>query len=116
MFGTKIKILLGMTVIFIGTVTIAYLTVSLFPAAALAQENSNIDPGVLQWGFIAAALATGLSALGAAFAVATVGAAGIGAVAEKPEVFGRALVFVGLAEGIAIYGLIISIMILNRLG
>jgi V/A-type H+-transporting ATPase subunit K len=47
--------------------------------------------------------------------VATVGAAAIGAVAEKPEVFGRALVFVGLAEGIAIYGLIISIMILNRL-
>ena len=116
MFRTKIKILLGMTVIFIGSATLAYLTVALFPAEALAQEIGNVDPIVMKWGFIAAALATGLSALGAAFAVATVGAAGIGAVAEKPEVFGRALVFVGLAEGIAIYGLIISIMILNRLG
>jgi V/A-type H+-transporting ATPase subunit K len=40
----------------------------------------------------------------------------MGAVAEKPELAGRALVFVGLAEGIAIYGLIVAIMILGRLG
>lgn len=116
MFRTKVKILFGMAAIFMAAAALAYLTVGLFPPEALAQENSNIDPGVLQWGFIAAALATGLSALGAAFAVAAVGAAAVGAVAEKPEVFGRALVFVGLAEGIAIYGLIISIMIFNRLG
>lgn len=74
-----------------------------------------VDPGVLQWGYMAAALATGLSALAAGIAVGGVGAAAIGAIAEKPELFGRTLVFVGLAEGIAIYGLIISIMILNRL-
>jgi V/A-type H+-transporting ATPase subunit K len=48
--------------------------------------------------------------------VAQVGSAGVGALAEKPELFGRILVMVGLAEGIAIYGLIISILILNRLG
>ena len=41
-------------------------------------------------------------------------AAAVGTIAEKPESFGRALIFVGLAEGIAIYGLIISFMILNR--
>jgi V/A-type H+-transporting ATPase subunit K len=45
-----------------------------------------------------------------------VGSAGIGAIAEKPELFGRVLVLVGLAEGIAIYGLIVSILILNRTG
>jgi V/A-type H+-transporting ATPase subunit K len=47
--------------------------------------------------------------------VAVVGAASVGAMAERPEVAARALIFVGLAEGIAIYGLIISVMILGRL-
>ena len=47
--------------------------------------------------------------------MAKVGTAAIGALAEKPELFGRLLIFVGLAEGIAIYGLIVSILILNRL-
>lgn len=67
------------------------------------------------FGLIAAALATGLAALGAGYAVAVVGAAALGAITERPETFGRALIFVGLAEGIAIYGLIISIMILARI-
>ncbi|HTQ74253.1 MAG TPA: ATP synthase subunit C, partial [Burkholderiales bacterium] len=62
-----------------------------------------------------AGLATGLSSLAAGLAVARVGAAAIGALAEKPELFGRLLIFIGLAEGIAIYGLIVSILILNRL-
>jgi V/A-type H+/Na+-transporting ATPase subunit K len=82
----------------------------------LAVQTSAIDPGVLQWGYLAAALATGLAALGAAFAVASVGAAAVGAMAEKPELFGRVVILVGLAEGIAIYGVIISVLILNRLG
>ena len=68
------------------------------------------------WVFIGAALATGLSSLGAGFAVARLGTAAVGALAEKPDLFGRLLIFIGLAEGIAIYGLIISILILNRLG
>ena len=66
--------------------------------------------------FIAAALATGLSSLGAGWAVAKVGSAAVGALAEKPELFGRLLIFIGLAEGNAIYGLIVSILIPNRLG
>ncbi|KHF26071.1 ATP synthase subunit C [Solemya velum gill symbiont] len=73
-----------------------------------------LPPGVVQWGFLAAALATGLSALGAGIAVASVGSAAIGALAEKPELLGRSLIIIGLAEGIAIYGLIISILILNK--
>lgn len=77
---------------------------------------TDTDPGVLQWGYLAAALATGLAALGAAYAVAVVGAAAVGAIAEKPELFGRVIILVGLAEGIAIYGVIVSVLILNRLG
>ena len=75
----------------------------------------ELDPGILQWGYLAAALATGLSSVGAAYAVAHVGAAAVGALAEKPELFGRLIILVGLSEGIAIYGLIVSILILNRL-
>jgi V/A-type H+-transporting ATPase subunit K len=78
------------------------------PAGGMAAEAWS-------WGLMGAALATGMSSLGAGFAVAKVGAAAIGALAEKPELFGRLLIFVGLAEGIAIYGLIVSILILNRL-
>lgn len=84
-------------------------------AAAAAVETPALVAEAYSWGFLAAALATGLSALGAGFAVATVGAAAIGAIAEKPELLGRSLILVGLAEGIAIYGLIVSILILNRL-
>lgn len=93
-------------------------SVFIVPLLAAPQPalQSVVPPEVMRWGFVTAALAAGLSALGAAYAVAVVGAAAMGAVAEKPEVAGRALVFVGLAEGIAIYGLIIAIMILGRLG
>ena len=78
-------------------------------AAGLAQETSG-DP----YASLAAALAVGIGSLGAAYAVSSTGSAAVGAIAEKPEVFGRALIFVGLAEGVAIYGLIIAFMILNR--
>ncbi len=69
-----------------------------------------------QWGMIAAAVAAGLASLGAGIAVAGVGSAAVGALAEKPELLGRVLIFVGLAEGIAIYGLIVAILILGRTG
>lgn len=93
-------------------------TALLWLSPALAQEAggaASLAPEVVQWGFMAAALATGLSSLAAGYAVATVGSAAIGAIAEKPELLGRVLILVGLAEGIAIYGLIISILILNQL-
>ncbi|SRR5690554_3721310 len=66
-------------------------------------------------GFISAALATGIATLGAGYAVAVVGSAALGAVSEDSSLLGKTLIFVGLAEGIAIYGLIVSIMILGRL-
>lgn len=63
---------------------------------------------------IAAAIAVAGSSIGAAIAVAYTGAAALAAISEKPEIFGRAMVIVGLAEGIAIYGLVIAIALLNR--
>jgi len=67
-------------------------------------------------GLIGAGIVTGLSALAAGIAVAYVGAAAVGAVSEKPEVFGRTIIFVALGEGIAVLGLVIAIMILGVVG
>jgi V/A-type H+/Na+-transporting ATPase subunit K len=94
-----------------GTVLLAWTS-----SAVAAEAPGAAAFGNASYGFLAAAISTALAALGAGFAVAKVGAAAIGALAEKPELFGRLLIFVGLAEGIAIYGLIVSILILNRLG
>ncbi len=91
-------------------------TLALLPAALAEQAAARGLPAeVWTWGLASAALATGLSSLAAGYAVAKLGTAAVGALAEKPDLFGRLLIFVGLAEGIAIYGLIISILILNRL-
>ena len=94
-------------------------TAALWLPGALAEEPARVmaqlDPEIWKWGFITAMLAVGVSSIGAAYAVARVGSAAMGALAEKPELFGRLVIFIGLAEGIAIYGLIVSILILNRL-
>lgn len=66
-------------------------------------------------GFLAAALVTGLSCIGAGIAVAAAAPAAVGAVSEDPNSFGKAMIFVVLGEGVAIYGLLISILILNKI-
>lgn len=86
-------------------VVLAFVNASGF---ALAQEA-----GLASSAPLAAAIATGLAAIGAGIAVGIAGAAAIGAIAEKPELLGRTLIFVGLAEGIVIYGLIVSFIILG---
>ena len=113
----SLKLIVGTAGVLSGIATAAYLSLLLYPPGVnAAGEATAIDPQVLSWGYIAAAIASGVSALAAGIAVAGVGAAAVGAIAEKPELFGRVLLLVGLAEGIAIYGLIIAVMILNRLG
>lgn len=66
-------------------------------------------------GYIAAALATGLSCVGGGIAVASAASAALGAISEDASVLGKSLIFVGLAEGVCLYGLIISFMILGKL-
>ncbi len=87
------------------------------PALTLAQETAGSGERIAtaNWGYIGAALAVGCSTIGAGIAVAMVGSAAMGAVSERPEILGRALIFLGLAEGIAIYGLIVAIMILGKI-
>lgn len=99
----------------VSTLLLWYAPAEAAEAAAGQVAAAGLDPSVLRWGYLAAALATGISSLGAAYAVASVGTAAVGALAEKPELFGRAIILVGLAEGIAIYGVIVSVLILNSL-
>ena len=80
------------------------------------RARAAADAEVAPWAMMAAAIAAGLSTLAAGYAVAVVGSAAVGALAEKPELLGRVLILVGLAEGIAIYGLIVAVLILNRAG
>jgi V/A-type H+-transporting ATPase subunit K len=72
------------------------------------------DTGAGGMALLAAAIAVAGSSIGAAIAVAYTGAAALAAMSERPELFGRAMVIVGLAEGIAIYGLIIAIILIGR--
>lgn len=81
-------------------------------ATAVASITGTTAQGM---GFIAAALATGCSAIGAGIAVAAAAPAAIGAISENSENFGKAIIFVALGEGVAIYGLLISILIINAL-
>lgn len=84
-------------------------------SAAAAQEAGGQPPPDRSMGFLAAAIVCGVSVVAAGVAVAVVGSAAMGAVSEKPEIVGRALLFVGLAEGLGIYGLLVAILILLRL-
>ena len=90
------------------------------PASSSARSSRPRRPTTRQtaddtWAaWLGASIAVAGSALGAAIAVAYTGAAALAAISEKPEIFGRAMVIVGLAEGIAIYGLVIAIILIGR--
>ena len=81
-------------------------------AAEAAGEAASMATGL---GYIAAALVTGLSCIGGGIAVASAASAALGAISEDSSVLGKSLIFVGLAEGVCLYGLIISFMILGQL-
>jgi V/A-type H+-transporting ATPase subunit K len=77
-------------------------------AAGIVAQEAAADP----YASLAAGISTGLAALGAGVAVSGTGAAAIGAIAEKPEPLARSLIIVGLAEGVAMYGLLIAFLVL----
>ena len=81
-----------------------------------AAESAASDPGFATGlGYLAAALVTGLSGIGSGIAVASSASAALGAISEDGSIFGKSMIFVAMAEGIALYGLIISFMILGQL-
>ena len=116
--GKNAKRLLGMNVIslfgMLAVATIILVAGGLEASATGTAATSGAAASSDGLRFIAAALSTGLACIGAGIAVASTGSAAIGAISEDPRLLGRTIIFVGLAEGIAIYGMIITILILNR--
>ena len=90
-------------------VIIALCAFALIVNTAWAQEES--DKPIPDYKFPSMAIAVGLASIGAGFSVAKVGSAATASITEKPELFGRTIVYVGMAEGIAIYGLLIAFLI-----
>lgn len=88
----------------------------IFPIFANAAETTASAGGDLGFGLIGAGIATGLSCIGGGIAVGGAAPAAIGATSEDPKNFGKSMIFVALGEGCALYGLLISIMILSQLG
>ena len=78
-------------------------------------NTDNDHNSSLSIGLVAAALATGLAGIGGGMAVASAAPAAIAANSENEKTFGKSLIFVALGESIALYGLVISIMILSKL-
>lgn len=98
---------------FFGVLVIS--TICMFSTAFAATGDANVITVGSGLAYLAAALVTGLSTVGAGIAVASAASAAIGAVSEDPKSMGKSLIFVALAEGIALYGLLVSFTILNAL-
>ena len=121
--GKKLKLNITQSVIVLFTVMAIIGT--LFCTSSFAQtspgeetveaEMSSSKAEVMKYGLIAAAIAFGLGAIGAGIAISHVGAAAMGAIAEKPQIAGQALIFVALAEGLVVFGFITALMILAKI-
>ena len=115
------KTMILMAIIFIGVIIIG---TAVYATSTLTTENNeaNVENTTAvaenknskDLGLIAAALAIGLSAIGSGIAVAVVASSAVGAISENPSLLVKTVIFAGLAEGIAIYGLIIAIMIISK--
>lgn len=99
---------------FFGTVLVA--SVVMFAGTASVQAAEGSTSGLATGlGYLSAALVTGISGIGSGIAVASSASAALGALSEDGSLFGKSIIFVAMAEGIALYGLIISFMILGKL-
>lgn len=82
-------------------------TTAVSDAVAVSDQSKGL-------GLMAAAICTGIAGIGGGIAVGSAAPAAIGATSEDPKAFGKALIFVALGEGIALYGLLVSILILAK--
>lgn len=113
---SAIALLLGLNAVLLaGALVVLLLALNSGPAAAEVAAVQAEQAGTGNWAaLMGAAISVAGSSIGAAIAVAYTGSAALAAMSERPEIFGRAMVIVGLAEGIAIYGLIVAIILIGR--
>ncbi|MGA7987582.1 MAG: ATP synthase subunit C [Candidatus Dormiibacterota bacterium] len=104
--GATCLVVLAVVAVIIGHISSGGGALAIQLTAATSADTSGA--------FIGAAIAVAGSSIGAGIAVAYTGSAALAAISEKPELFGRAMVFVGLSEGIAIYGLVIALLLIGK--
>jgi len=103
-------------VVLAGALTLALGSVGLAEEAKPGETAADVSSAVRTVGLgAAAAFAIALSVLGAGYAVGRIGAAALGAAAEKPELLTRSILFVALAEGLAVLGFAIAMMLLQKI-
>jgi len=117
--GKRLKSHIAQSIVMLVTVMAIVATLfcsSSFGAAPPSEQVTPpaASPETVKWGLLAAAIAFGLGAIGAGIAISHVGAAAMGAVAEKPQIAGQALILVALAEGLVVFGFITALMILGK--
>ena len=93
---------------------ISFLTFLSCGAALFAQDAAAASSSAGAVKYLAAAIAVGLACLAGGMAVGKIGAAAMGAMSENPELSGKALPFVGLAEGICLWGMLVGVLILFK--
>ena len=113
--GTKTKKAVAVQLVSCLVVTLFCFGVPMVAQAADASTAAAAASSANGMGLIAAALSTGIAGIGGGIAVAAAAPAAIGATSEDPKAFGKALIFVALGEGIALYGLLVSILILAKI-
>ncbi len=115
----KAKLVLSVVILFVVMAIVSVIAAE----KIFAQEDQTKETQVAKkesagniagYAFIGAAIAFGFGAIGAGIGIGNVGAAAMGAIAEKPEMAGQALIFVALAEGLVIFGFITALMILGK--
>ena len=107
----RFKRTVGNVVAFFGVFLLGTVFIFTSTANAAVADTATISSGL---GLIAAGLAIGLSCIGSGYAVASSASAALGALSEDSSVFGKALIFVALAEGIALWGFIVAFLILTH--
>lgn len=111
--GKKLRCALGVNLFSFFTLMLVFaacLVTGSYDAFAAGEEAAAASAEGMK--FLGAALSTGLACVGAGIAVSSSASAALGAISEDPKIMGKSLIFVALAEGIALYGLIISLLIL----
>ena len=115
----KAKLVLSVVILFVAMAIVSVIAAEKIFAQEGQTEETQVAKkesagNIAGYVFIGAAIAFGFGAIGAGIGIGNVGAAAMGAIAEKPEMAGQALIFVALAEGLVIFGFITALMILGK--
>lgn len=111
--GRYKKALAANVIMFFGVIAASVLFLS--GSAYAAAETTSAASSATGFGYLAAALSVGLACVGGGIAVSAAASAALGAISEDSSILGKSLIFVGLAEGVCLYGLVVAFMILGRL-